>query len=150
MIGKPIFFAIAATSASVSSVPGEPGTTGTPAADINLRASTLSPIRSIASAGGPIQVKPGALHRARKRGAFGEKAVTRMNRVGLGAFGRFKNFRGVKIALGRRRRTDRARMIGFAHVQRGAIGVRVNGHRFDSQLAACADDPHRDLSAVGD
>ena len=73
-----------------------------------------------------------------------------MNRVGLGRFRGFKNFRGVKIALGRGRRTDRVRMIGFAHVQRGAIGVGVDGDRFDSQLAACADDPHCDLSAVGD
>ena len=72
MIGNPIFFAIAATSASVSNVPGDPGTTGTPAADINLRAATLSPICSIASGGGPIQVRP-ARCTARANAARSEK-----------------------------------------------------------------------------
>src|ERR1700719_2529329 len=40
-------------------------------------------------------------------------------------------------------------MIGLAHVERRAIGIRIHRDRFDSQLAAGADNPHRDLSAVG-
>ncbi len=72
-----------------------------------------------------------------------------MNRVGLQAFRGFKNLRGIEIALRSRCRTDQVGMIGFAHMQRGAIGVRIDGDRFDSQFAACADDPHGNLAAVG-
>jgi hypothetical protein len=35
-------------------------------------------------------------------------------------------------------------------MQRSAIRVRIDGDRFDSQLAACADYPHRNFAAVGD
>ena len=91
MIGKPIFFATARTSSSVSSVPGEPGTTGTPAAAISLRASTLSPICTIASGGGPINTMPGFADRARKAGVLGKEAVARMNRFGAGGAGGIEN-----------------------------------------------------------
>ncbi len=73
-----------------------------------------------------------------------------MYRVGAGMLRSFEDFRGVQIALRRRRRTNVVSMVGLAHMQRRAIGIRIHGDRFDSQLAAGADDPHRDLSAVGD
>jgi hypothetical protein len=58
MIGKPMRSA-SATARSTSSIGStRPGTTGTPAACIVRRAMILSPIVSIASAGGPIHTSP--------------------------------------------------------------------------------------------
>jgi hypothetical protein len=43
-----------------------------------------------------------------------------------------------------------ASFIGFAHVERGSVGVGVDGHRTDAHLAQGADDTQRDLAAIGD
>ena len=58
MTGKPICTAAETISSSLSIVPCEPGTTGTPAAIMRLRASTLSPMASIASGEGPMNTRP--------------------------------------------------------------------------------------------
>ena len=49
-----------------------PGTTGVPALVATSRAVSLSPIFSMASGGGPIQVKPASIT-ARAKSAFSEK-----------------------------------------------------------------------------
>ena len=72
MTGKPIFTAAETTSSSLSIVPCEPGTTGTPAAIMRLRASTLSPIASIASGDGPMNTRP-ASAQARAKCARSER-----------------------------------------------------------------------------
>ena len=41
-------------------------------------------------------------------------------------------------------------MIGLAGVQRLAIDIGKDRHRFDAHLAAAADEAHRNLAAVGD
>ena len=57
--GKPISRAIrCSSSGSVPSGPSEPGTQGTPAAFMARIAETLSPIRRMVSARGPMNVKP--------------------------------------------------------------------------------------------
>ena len=49
--------------------PSEPGTTGTPAAAMVSRATDLSPMRSMASGDGPMNVSPDSAH-ARAKAAF--------------------------------------------------------------------------------
>ena len=58
--------------------------------------------------------------------------------------------RNRQIALGGRRRPDRDGAIGRDHVRRARVGVGVHRDALDAELAAGADDPERDLAAVGD
>lgn len=67
--GMPISRAASASWASVRPLPEEPGTTGTPAARTVSFARILSPIRAIASAGGPMKTSP-ASAQARANSAF--------------------------------------------------------------------------------
>ncbi len=67
--GMPISRAAAASSASSRPLPEEPGTTGTPAARTVSLARILSPISSMASAGGPMKTSP-ASAQARAKAAF--------------------------------------------------------------------------------
>ena len=55
-----------------------------------------------------------------------------------------------EIRLRRRRRADFNRLVGQEGVLRVAVGFGVHGHGLDPQFAAGADDPHGDLTAVGD
>jgi hypothetical protein len=57
---------------SSPSGPPEPGTQGTPAAFIALMASTLSPIRRMVSAFGPMKTKPDCSTRSAKS-AFSDR-----------------------------------------------------------------------------
>jgi hypothetical protein len=57
-IGKPTSSAAPSTSSTVSAAIVVPGTIGTPAARIRSRAAIFEPIASMASAGGPIHVRP--------------------------------------------------------------------------------------------
>ena len=56
----------------------------------------------------------------------------------------------LEVGLARRRRADADVVVGEAHVQRLAIGLRVHGDRLDAELAARADDAQRDLAAIRD
>ena len=67
--GMPISRAASASSPSVSPLPLLPGTTGTPAACTVSLARILSPISSMASAGGPMKTSP-ASAQARAKAAF--------------------------------------------------------------------------------
>ena len=42
------------------------------------------------------------------------------------------------------------RFVGFADMQRSAIGIGVNGHRANAHLAQSANDAQSDLAAIGD
>ena len=55
-----------------------------------------------------------------------------------------------EIALARRRRPDRIRLIGETHVQRTAIDVAVHRDGADPELVARPDHAHGDLAAVRD
>ncbi len=67
--GVPISRAASTSCASVRPLPLEPGTTGTPAAFTVSLARILSPIRAMASAGGPMKTSP-ASSQARAKPAF--------------------------------------------------------------------------------
>ncbi len=66
MTGKPICFASAPASSTLSSTPGLPGTSGSPACFMVWRATALSPILRIMSGVGPMNVKPLEAHTSAK------------------------------------------------------------------------------------
>ena len=69
--------------ASLSTGPSEPGTQGTPAFFIASMAETLSPIRRMVSARGPMKMKPDFDHFG-EVGILGEEAVARVDGDGTG------------------------------------------------------------------
>jgi hypothetical protein len=73
-----------------------------------------------------------------------------MDRVGAGFFRRVDQPIDPQVAFTRRARTNQAGFIGIAHVQRGAVALRVHRDRRQAELAAGARDPDGDLAAVGD
>ena len=55
-----------------------------------------------------------------------------------------------EVALGRRAGADQEGFVGGAHVRRVAVGLRVDGHSADPELAERSEDPDRDLATVRD
>ncbi len=64
MTGRPMRRATSSASPASSITPSEPGVTGTPAAIIVARAAALSPMRSIDSGAGPMNLTPCSRHSA--------------------------------------------------------------------------------------
>src|SRR5208337_798043 len=83
-------------------------------------------------------------------GVLGEETVPGMNGFGTAALGDAKNLAEVQIGLSGRRRADVVCLVCLAHMERGAVHIGKHRNRRDSQLAAGTDDPHCDLSAIGD
>ena len=55
----------------------------------------------------------------------------------------------LQIAVGRLGRADAIGFVGQLQIVRAAVGLAEDGDRLDAQLAARADDPQRDFTAVG-
>ncbi len=127
-----------------------PGTTGAPAASAARRALVFEPISSIASGGGPMKTSPASFDRARERGVLGEEAVAGVDRLGAALERGLDDAVDPQIALGRRRGAEQVSLVREAHVQRRRVRLRIDGDRRDAHLAARAQNPHRDLAAVGD
>ncbi len=72
-----------------------------------------------------------------------------MDRVGLGASGRFQNPLHIEVGIPGRRRPQLDGGIRRLYVRRDAVGLRIHGHRLDPLLVARPHDPERDLAAVG-
>ena len=56
--GRPMSLATTSASSASAMMPSEPGVTGTPAAVIVARAAALSPMRSMLSGDGPMNLMP--------------------------------------------------------------------------------------------
>jgi len=56
----------------------------------------------------------------------------------------------VEVALGCGTGPNQVRLVSRADMQRATVGLRVDGHGFDSELPQGAEDAYRDLTAVGD
>src|SRR5438552_2275291 len=87
---------------------------------------------------------------ARKRRALRQEPVPGVYRLAPRALRRRHQLPDVEIGLGCRRRPERNRQIGRAHMGRQAIDLRINRHRLEALLVAGADDAQGDLAAVGD
>jgi hypothetical protein len=55
-----------------------------------------------------------------------------------------------QIGFARRRRPDAHRFVGLAHERHVRIDIRMHRDGADAHLARGADDPPRDLAAIGD
>ncbi len=80
---------------------------------------------------------------------LGQEAVAGVDGVAVRRLGHGEDRVHIEVALGRRRRTDAVGVLGELHVQRLAVGLGVDHHRLDIQLAAGAEHAHGDLAAVG-
>ena len=73
-----------------------------------------------------------------------------MNGVGTRTSRDVDEFIDPKVALSRRARADRIRLVGIANVERRAVAFRIDSDGRNAHFAAGTDDAHRDLAAVGD
>ncbi len=92
----------------------------------------------------------GSRQRFRKRLALGEKTVARVHGLRAALLAGGDDLFDHQVAFGGRRRADRDRAIRHSDVERVAVGLRVDGDRFDAQLARGLDDPAGDFAAIGD
>ncbi len=79
-----------------------------------------------------------------------EETVAGMDRVGTGDLGGGDQARNLEIRFARRRGPDADVVVCEANVERLAVGVRIHGHRLYVEFATGANDPKRDLAAIGD
>src|SRR5450830_1697511 len=91
----------------------------------------------------------GLLDALGKVGVFRQKAVARMNRLGVGHFGSADDGRHVQIAQRRRSRSDANRFICQLHVFRFTIRFGVHDHGLDAHFTACALDAESDFATIG-
>ena len=92
----------------------------------------------------------GFRERGRKRRAFGEEAVSRMHGLGAGLFAGCKDTIDAEIAFGRRRRTNRHRLVRHLDVECVPVSVGVDRYGRDPHPARGLDDPTGNLAAIGD
>jgi hypothetical protein len=83
-------------------------------------------------------------------GVLGQEAVAGVDRLGAGALDRVEQLLDRQVALAPPARAEQVGLVGALDVQRVAVELGVDGDRRDAELLAGADDPHRDLAAVGD
>ena len=114
------------------------------------RALLLQAHRRITSGRGPMKSDAGGLADLGEVGVLAEKAVAGMDGVDVGDLGGADHGGNVEVAAGALGRADADGLVGEAHVQAVAVGLRVDGDRADAQFLAGADDAQGDLAAVGD
>ena len=73
-----------------------------------------------------------------------------MHRLGTAAARRIKYRVDVQIAFSDRRWPDRPRFVGECDMERGTVGLRVNGDRRDPEPPRGADHAAGDFAAIGD
>ena len=127
-----------------------PGTTGTPNADTAALAAILSPIVSIAATGGPMNAMPGSLQRGGELRVLREESVAGVDGLRAGAAHGVEDRVDRQVALPGGRRADPDRDVGLGDVPGVRVGVAEHRDRANSHGPQRADDPHRDLAAVGD
>ena len=76
--------------------------------------------------------EPAALDAFGEVGVLGQKAIARVNRLGVGHFGGRDDRRHVEVALCRGRRADAHRLVGQLHVFRVAVRLGVDDNRLDA------------------
>jgi hypothetical protein len=126
-----------------------PGTTGTPASIILLRDSVFEPIAAMDDGSGPTHTSP-ASSTALAKSAFSEKAETWMHVAGARRAGGREEPLGHEVRLARGGRAHRDGVVGVPHVERAAVGLGVDGHRLEPEIAAGPHDAHGNLAAVRD
>ena len=85
-----------------------------------------------------------------KIGIFGEKAVTGVDRFGVGHLGRRNDGGNVQVTQGRLRRANTDRFVGQFDILGFAIRLGVHNDRLDTQFAAGTLHAKRNFASVGD
>ncbi len=93
---------------------------------------------------------PGGLAGTGEPRVLGQEAVARVDRLRPARLRGRDDPLDVQVALGRRTRPEQPRLVGAAHVQRPAIGLRVHRNGADAELAEGAEDANGDLPAIRD
>ena len=83
-------------------------------------------------------------------GVLREEPVPGMHTVGAAPVDRVEDRLGVEVALRSAAPAERECLVGHPDVHRVAVELGIDGDSRDAELAACADDPHGDLSTVCD
>ena len=131
--------------------PRWPGTVDTLALAAAFLLSILSPMAAIAWALGPMKTMPAFCQRQREtpRAPTGSRSPdARPRRRSVRQASTILSM--TQVGLGRRRRADQHGLVGHLHVQAVAVGLGVDRHRLDAELARRLDDAAGDLAAVGD
>ena len=81
---------------------------------------------------------------------FGKKAVSRMDGVDVGDFGRADDAIGAQVAVGALGAADADGLVGQLHVERLDVGLGIDRQGLDAQFAAGADDAKGDFAAISD
>ena len=85
-----------------------------------------------------------------KAGAFGEKAIARMNRIRACRLARSDNLVGQQIALRSGRGANMHRLIRHPHKRRARIGIGINRHCGNTHPARGLNHPASNFAAIGD
>jgi hypothetical protein len=88
--------------------------------------------------------------RAGERRVLRQEPVAGVDRLRARAPRRVEHRLDREVRLGRRRGAEAQRRVGRADVWRAAVGVGVDGDRPEPERPRGAQDPQRDLAAVGD
>ena len=97
----------------------------------------------------PDEDDPRLGQRLRERGAFGEKAIAWMHRLGAALLAGGHDLVDDQVALRGGRRADGDGGVGHFHMQRIAVGLGIDRDGFDAHAARGFDDPAGDLAAIG-
>ena len=89
-------------------------------------------------------------HGLRKFGVFREETIARMDSLGSAGLCRGDNLLTHQIALTRRRRPDMHCLVGFPHMQRLSISIRIDCNRANAHVARGTDNPASNLAPIGD
>ena len=81
--------------------------------------------------------------------ALGQEAVAGVDRVCPRFARHFNDLICAQVRFARRCAAQQIGLIGHAHMQRLAVGLRIDGHGFDTLLFAGANDTDGDFAAVG-
>ena len=127
-----------------------PGTTGVPARDGRLPRRRLRAHDADRFRRGSDEDDSRGFARGGEIGVLAQKSVARMNGLGAVRLRRVENAVDAQIAFGRCGRPDVRGFVGHTHMERSAIGIRVDGDARDPHLAQRANDAHRNLAAIGD
>ncbi len=92
----------------------------------------------------------GGLQGLDEAGVLGQEAEARMDGLGAGVLAGLDDLLDHQVALGRRRRADRDRLVGQLDVQRPGVGLGIDRHGPDAHAPRRLDDAARDLAPVGD
>ena len=125
-----------------------PGTVGTPNFSALRLEVILSPMASMALAGGPTHTIPASVTLATGHSRI--EAVSGVDRLGARVMGDLEDPLLIQVAVGCGRGAGIPGLVGEVDMKGIAIQFRIHGDGANSHLSGRADHPDGDLAAIGD